>query len=390
MSFFLFKKQPSLSFVFDIRDSSISIAATKFTKNNKPEIILCNNYRLKYKDSENSSKYLDSMITILDQAIVSIRQGLVKIGNIDPINKYYFFLGSPWSISQSKAIKMIKDKTFEINNSVLAKIIVGEETSMGKGLKSIDFSKNWNLFEEKIIQSKINGYKVDDIFGQKTTNLSIELFASFMPFELKNKLQSLMNEKLNKHIKIQSNSSMLSSYSFFRDLYLDKNDFIYVDVGNLITDIYVVRDDVIFDVISFPFGEEHIIKKSLSKTDIPRSIFLSYVNTNHHKMFDKKMSEKVEELLKPALSLWLENFKKTISAVCSDVNMPNNIFFISNSVISEKLLKSPTDFSVSYPNTNIVNIPESIINGFINNSTKYINEPYVKMDIIFVQQNFIK
>ena len=337
MSFSFLKNKTSMSFVFDIRDASVSLAVVRFVKNKKPEIILCQNFEFEYQNSRDHKKYLSSMIKTLDKAIVSVRRGLVKIGNKGKIGTHYFFIGSPWSISQAKTIKIIKDKPFEINSSILEKIFVGEEVEMEKTLKKENKESDWVILEEKIIQSKLNGYKVNCIFDKKSPNLEIELFVSFIPNEIKNKLLSFVDEKNGKNIKRQNNSCILSSYSFFRDLYTNKNDFIYTDIGKLTTDVYVVRDDTIFAISSIPFGEENIIQTSLSKTNLSKEIFMSYLSIGIDNKFDLKSHNNGEDLLKTGFDLWENKLKDSLSQICSEMNIPEIMFIIANSLVSKML-----------------------------------------------------
>ncbi len=383
MSFFLFKKQPSLSFVFDIRDASISLAVARFEKNKKPEIVLCQNFELKYQDSKDQKKYLSFMLKTLDDAIVSVKRGLIKIGNKENIGKYYFFIGSPWSVSQTKTIKIIKEKLFEINNDVMSKILLGEESIIEKKIEEQTKEPNWKILEEKIIQSKLNGYKVDDIFGKKTSNFTIELFVSFIPYEIKEKITSHIDEEK------QKNSCILSSYSYLRDLYSDKNDFIYVDIGKLLTDVYVVRDDIIFGIASFPFGEEDIIKMSLSKTNLSKDVFLSYINIGQDNNFDLSSHNNGEDLLKTGIYFWENQLKDSLSKICTEMNIPNNLFIIANGVIPSILIKelfkkSNQKFEIFGSKIDVLIIGENIINNYVLNGKFFANEPYIKMDLIFL------
>ncbi len=392
MSFFFSKNKPSLSFVFDIRDTSVSLAVARFEIGKKPEIILCQNFGLKFRNTLSHNDYLSSMIKIIDKAVVSVRKGLVKIGNKEEIGAHYFFISSPWSASQSKTIKIIKDRPFDINNSVLKQILVGEESSIVKSLEEQTSEAKWKVYEEKIIQSKLNGYKVDDIFGKRTSNLAIELFVSFIPSELKDKISFYVDQKFGKDIKTQNNSCVLSAYSFFRDLYSNKNDFIYVDLGKLVTDIFVVKDDVIFGIASFPFGEESIIQSSLDKTNLSRNIFLSHINIGFDKKFDLDSHNNGEDLLKTGLDLWEANLKDSLSKICSEMNVPNNMFMITNSVISNILFRELSNvdkgkqFELFSSKIDVSAISEGVINNYTMNGKTFVNEPYVKMDIVFIDK----
>ncbi len=392
MCFSLFKNKPSLSFIFDIRDASVSLSVARFEKDKKPEIILCQNFEIKRQDSENHKKYLSSLTETLDKAVVSARRSLVKNDNGEKISAYYFFIGSPWSVSQSKTIKIIRDRPFEINNDILEKIIVGEELVIEKQLEGQTLKPNWKVLEEKIIQSKLNGYKIDDIFGKKTSNLTVEFFVSFIPNEIKNKLLSYIDKKLGKNIKIQNNSRVLSSYSFFRDLYSDKNDFIYVDIGKLITDVYAVREDVIFGIASIPFGEEKIIETSLSKTNLSRDIFMSHISIGQDKKFDLVSHNNAGDLLKSGFDLWKNKLEDSLSQICTEMNIPNNMFIITNSIISSILAKELSNkgknkqFEMLGSKIQTLGITEDVINSFIFNGKAYVNEPYIKMNLVYLDR----
>ena len=327
-----------------------------------------------------------------NMAILSVRQSLVKIGSKEMIEKYYFFIGSPWSISQAKTIKIIKDKPFEITNKVLSQILVGEESEIEKNIEYNTSEKNLKIMEEKIIQSKLNGYKVEDIYRKKTLNLAVELFVTFIPSEIKDKICLNLNEKIGKNAQKQNHSCILSSYSYLRDLYSDKNDFIYADIGKLITDIYVVRDDIIFAIASIPYGEENIMQVSLNRTKLPKDVFLSNISIAEDKNFDLPVDNNSSESLRLGLNFWKNKFKETLSKICNEMNIPNNIFIIPNSKIANVLVKDLSEdaknvkLEVHGTKIDVLIITENIINSFIENSKTFVNEPYVKMDTIFVNK----
>ena len=394
MSFFSSKNKPSLSFIFDIRDSSISVVAARFFTNKKPEIILCKNFEFTVAGLFNHNEHLLSMFSALDSAVVYAKQNLEKIeGEI--IRPYYFFLGSPWSVSQAKTIKIIKDKIFEIDNDVLKKIIFTEEVPIQKKIEDETSIPSWKTFEEKIIQAKINGYKIDNFFGKRTSNFAVELLVSFVPYEIKDKLSNYLNKKHRKDFEKQNHSFIMSSYSFLRDLYVDKNDFIYVNLGKLITDVYVVRDDVIFGIASFPFGEENIIETSLSKTNLSREVFLSHINIGQDQKFDMQSHNNTIDLLKSGFELWEEKLKESLSKICTEINIPDNLFIFTNSLISSILTrefwnKNRKKLQILGSKIDISEIKEDVFTDFILNSQSFLKEPYIKMDLVFVDKIFKK
>ena len=184
----------------------------------------------------------------------------------------------------------------------------------------------------------------------------------------------------------------MSSYSYLRDLYSDKNDFIYADIGKLITDIYVVRDDIIFAIASIPYGEENIMQVSLNRTKLPKDVFLSNISIAEDKNFDLPVDNNSSESLRLGLNFWKNKFKETLSKICNEMNIPNNIFIIPNSKIANVLVKDLSEdakndkLEVHGTKIDVLIITENIINSFIENSKTFVNEPYVKMDTIFVNK----
>ncbi len=392
MFFSFLKKKSTLSFVFDIRDALVSLAVVRFLNDKKPEIIFCQNFKLDFQDTISYKRYTSSLIKKLDEAILYAKKKLIKMGNTDKVDSYNFFLGSPWSVSQTKTIKIIKDKPFEINNELLKRLILDEETIAKKTLEDETIRPDWKVLEEKIIQSKVNGYKVDDIFGKKTTHFVSELFTSFIPLELKEKLNSFYDKTLCRNVKKQNNSCIISSYSFLRDLYSDMNDFIYVDVGKLVTDVYLVRDDIIFGIVTFPVGEEKIIQTSLSKINLPREIFMSHLSIGQDNKFALQSHNNGEDLLRSGFDLWNENFKESVMKICNEMNIPNKIFIITNSLIPNILVKdlikkqNNKQLEILGAKMEIINISENVINGFVANSKNFPHQPYVKMDLVFLDK----
>src|SRR4051812_5894348 len=110
MNFSFFKKKSNLSFIFNIRDTSVSLAAVKFEKGEKPNLVLAQNFPIISSDTKSPDVHLSGMLKTLDSAVTSFKKSLIKMGNTEKPNQYFFFLGSLWSVSQSKIIKVEKDK----------------------------------------------------------------------------------------------------------------------------------------------------------------------------------------------------------------------------------------------------------------------------------------
>ena len=389
MSFFsLCKKEPSLSFIFDIRDTSITVAVAKFYFDNKPEIISCQNYKINFSKPINYDKYISVLLKTMEDSVISVTRDLIKIGNKEKISNYYMFFGSPWCISQSKVVRIEKDRPFFVDEKLLRQILGKEEEKLMQNIDSTSEEKNWMVMEEKIIQFKLNGYKVNKIYDRKAEKVEIGFLVSFMPKEIQDKI----NEPLRSKIKGNSISTVLSSFSFLRDLFLDKNNFIYFDINESITDLYIVRGDVIEEVSSFPIGQNDIVKEISEKSKLSTEIITSKINIKYQGNCDGETSKEIDSLVENGFKLWFENLNSTISKMSLPINVPNNIFVVANSsitkIFAEKMVKDVLDKKIELLNIKINPeiIKEEIFNSMITNAKVYMNEPYIKMDLVFLDK----
>ncbi len=384
MSFFSFKKKPALSFVFDIRDSSIALAVARIEACEKPELVFCHNFQIKIQDTSDHQKYLSSMLATFDHAVLSARKTLIKTGNAEKIEKHFFFVGSPWSVSQSKMIKVAKDRPFEVNNSFLKKIITDEETRDENEMAQISGEGDWRVLEEKVIRTKLNGYAIEKIFGKKTADFEAELFVSFIPHEVQNKINSFADIKLKNGTFRHAGSPILSSYSYLRDAYPEKSDFIYLDMGNYLTDVYIVKDNIIFAIASFPSGEKEILKSAAKSAKTSEHLVSSAANILRDNNYDAAEKKKFKDSINPGIEAWSAKLSDLLSKICKNSNIPRDLFIVPKSEFSEFIIGN---LSKKENGLKIRIVEEQSMSDQITNGKMFLNEQYVKMDMIFLAKN---
>ena len=386
------KSKTPLSFVFDIRDSSIGLAVVRFEKETKPELILCKNFPIESGEKPDHEKHLTTLMTTIDAAVVSVIKDLRKTGNVEKIGKYLFFLGSPWSVSSTKIIKILKDIPFEVNDALLQKLITSEETKAHEEITKDSEEKNWAVLEEKIIQSKLNGYRVSNIFHKKTTDVEVELFVSFVPSEIKDKISSFVNKTFGTHTLKHASSTTIASYMFLKDFYPNKNNFLYIDIGGILTDVFIVRDDIIYGTVSFPCGQKDIIEKTLDTMDISEELLLSKISAKNDGHADALNQKDLEKLIGSGLKIWTEALNQAVTQICNEMNIPTNVFVVTNNSLTNFLIKQITNkkstesFTILGVDMKVEVINEGMMNNVITNGKNFVSEPYMKMDVLFIDK----
>lgn len=381
--FSLFKKKPYLSLIFDIREFSLTVAVAKIIGSKKPQLLYCHNFNVQESDINVNKKYVPSLIKTIDKAIVETQRKIQKLGISEKIGEYLFFIGSPWSISKSKEVKLSKDKEFVINNELLKRFIVGGEKTN---------NSNWEILEERIIQSKLNGYKIDNIYNRKTKELEIHLLTSFINKELKDKINYFLENKIGKRKKHQLYSQTVSSYTFTRDLFSNKNNYIFVNIGKLITDIYIVINDIIYGISSFPYGENKIIETIAKKSGQTKEMIASLINISAHGNFESAKEKEAKALLRSGIDEWSAKFNDVLKNICDKNQVPTNIFMIDNSVLTNLFINTDGRGNIDCPITifeekpKITLIREGVMNSQILGGKTYPGESFIKMNLVFLKK----
>ena len=121
--------------------------------------------------------------------------------------------------------------------------------------------------EKNIIQTLLNGYNVNKPYGKETNRIDITLFMSMISDEIRRKVRDII-EKIFNTDNILYNSFALASFSVTRDVFSAEKDFLLMDISGEVSDIMLIRDDVIVKTSTFPLGSNFLIRKTAEALNI--------------------------------------------------------------------------------------------------------------------------
>lgn len=331
---FLNNTEEEISVVFHIGSGSAAGYIVRLSKKSKPEILYSARMPILFQKNLNLERHVNLMLGALDSAAKDIqKQGLLHLNftglrNLS-IRKAHYILSSPWCVSQTKVIKIRKDKPFEISQESIGNILNEQEK---KFLSDNPFG-NSIIVEKKIIEAKLNGYKVDEIYGKKTNEIELSLFLTSASESLLKKMKDIIGKHFNFH-SFDFHSFALSSFSAIRDIYPDKESFMYIDIHGELTDLLIARNGVFVETVSFPIGR-NFFKRQLSEelrasADEAISLLNLYINGKSN----KTTSEKIMFAVDASLKKWSESFHSALTHLSLRINLPRTIFFIINDELS--------------------------------------------------------
>ena len=248
-------KQNSVEAVIDIGSAQVSGALISVSTNNqgrKQNRLIFNTKAETGIDGELDFERFDWEII---KAIKKVTHDLVKSGFHQP-TKFSCFLSSPFLVSQTKVINYSQADQFVFTPKILDSISRREAEDFR--LRN-EGEKQFNLIENKIMQIKLNGYELAQPFGHKVNQLTLAQFLSGSPASQLAKIRQAISSQSHNN-KVEFHSYTFSAFSALRDGLGGQKNFLAVDVGGELTDVFVAMDGVLLENISFPYGLNSIIR----------------------------------------------------------------------------------------------------------------------------------
>lgn len=252
----------------------------------------------------------------------------------------FVFLSAPFFIGNTKIVHAKDKSPFEITPPYLAGLVKKDILSFDRGQKG-DLVR----IENEIMQIKLDGYSVAEPLGQMAHEVELAHWQSESHVSLINKFRELIGAEFPE-ATITFHSFAYASYAVFSELLPDK-DWIFVDAGNELTDVIIIKNGYLAEHLSFPFGKNSLIRavtKSLQTVPLETESALN-------RYADNKANHTLKARLEPALvkpaEEWLVNLSDSLNRVLETTILPEDIYIFgdepSDKVFADFIKKA--DFS---------------------------------------------
>ena len=345
INYMFFAKKANKQFpfiVFDIGSASISAAiVVADEKNDAVEIIYQTRISMNSHRYLNYERLFSAMLTALKAAAENIEQNRLRIFsendfNLKNIKDIFCVFSSLWCVYGISVANFIKEKSFIISERFISDNIKNSETELKKLLQNKLNQNNIPdpiLMEKNIIQTLLNGYNVNKPYGKETNRIDITLFMSMISDEIRRKVRDII-EKIFNTDNILYNSFALASFSVTRDVFSAEKDFLLMDISGEVSDIMLIRDDVIVKTSTFPLGSNFLIRKTAEALNIIPEEAHSLIRL----FFEQKgLNTEHQDIRKALIAIkeeWLYSFRKILSDFAGKLSLPKTIFLLVDTDIA--------------------------------------------------------
>lgn len=297
----------------------------------KPIILSARKKHLRYYEERDRAQ-IESMILVeFENLIKEIktedfpRLHNKKCGNPDTA---LVILSSPWYLSETNTIKMQESVPFLITDKLIKK-------ATANIVKAYQGEKDTvTVLEQNFLCALLNGYSVSDPVGKKATDFSVDVFTSYSRKDSVKRIEGILGSNLHLH-RIFIHSQSLVSFSAINDLYPKTKDYSVIDITSVLTEIMIIKENVLKDTASFPLGR-YFLMQSIANTmnssqDVAESMIESYFNNK----LDTETGQKVKDSINIAEKEWLNNFSAVLRKISMNGSLPKVVYLFAPSEIAQ-------------------------------------------------------
>ncbi len=381
------KEEKELALVFDIGSSSVGGAVFEVQKLGIPKIILSIREPIIFEEKIDIDRFL--FLTIKSLEIVAGRISTMGIGK--PV-RIFCVLSSPWYASQTRTIKLEKNTSF-LFTSKLADSLIQKETSLFEEEHLAKFSHTDNkvrLIEFKNMKTMLNGYMTPDPINKKAKKIEMIVFISISVEKILKKIE----ETIFKHFhseNIKFSSFAMASFTVARDMFVQQENFLLVDIAGEVTDISIINKNILSNSISYPLGRNFMIRRvadSLNCTLSEAKSFISLYKDGH-------AAGSVEKKLKPIIDKlkteWLSGFQQSLINLSDDISIPATIFITVDQELKDffsEIIKTEqfNQYTLTESEFRIIFLDAQTLHGITSFNDNTVRDPFLIVESIYINR----
>lgn len=331
MRFGFSKKKEELVLSLHIGSAAVGGALVRVDGSDTPNIIFSAIEPIAIEEKLNTEKFLSKTL----QAVERVAEQVHKAALGAP-SRIFCVLGSPWYASQMRVVQLKKNTSFIFTEKLADELIQKEIKLMSEEHASLYGNKENAIraIELKNIKTTLNGYETSEPLGKKTREVEMVLFISIAGEKTLQKIE----ESIKKHFQFESikfSSFAMASFTVVRDTNPAHDSFILVDVGGELTEILMVKKNVLHDSISYPAGRNFFTRSLAQDLGSTLSEARSLISLWKDGHAEERVAARIGETLGSLRSEWLRQFETSLGSISADISIPSRIFITADPILAD-------------------------------------------------------
>ncbi len=390
MAFFSKKDSARKILVFDIGTSSVGGFFVAVRAGSKPEVLATSRSSLRLVDSPELKNLSNSVRRALDDSIKLLSEKIKKDGSAFHLDHIFVILSSPWFLSETRSIRMNREKDFVVHQKLLDDL-TREEADLFKKRSGEKFSADpdkLEIIECDIMKISLNGYTVKESLSKKAHELVMSLYISTSRKEFLDTIRDSFSRQVGE-IRLTFRSEPLTLFGALKEMIDCDEGFVLVDVGGEMTELALVKHYVIESVTAFNKGGNFMVRRIASSLGIGLDEALSLLKSRTSGHLEEAMQGKIGRILEGAGKDWQASLTKALAEIGKANTLPQNMILTGGASGIEVLKRAGESADLSRfailgkPFNVIIFMPEHF-DELINSAIIDRNDPQLTLPLLLV------
>ncbi len=391
MGFFSLKSKEELVAIFDVGSASVGgalvLVNTSPQKNKTaPKVLYATRSKFVFQDDFNFNHFLFSMLQTFEVVAKDLEKQ--KLG---APKRIHCFLASPWYASQTRIARFQKNTPFIFTKKLWNELVEKEVTAFSANELQAHANKEDTprVIEKKTMHLTLNGYEIADPVDKKASELELSIFMSISPEKILKSIEDIVWHF--SHAPVFFSSFLFASFVGVRDAFAGERDYLIVDVAGEMTDIGLVKNNILSESASFPRGKNFVIRKVASGLKRSGPDTLSLINLTISGTIDEGTKPKVEALLSKARAEWLSSFQRTLANISSALSLPSTIFLTGDDDMVAWFLdviktEEFTQYTLTEKQFNVILVGKESLHPYVLLQDSLYRDSFLMLESIFINR----
>ncbi|HZS42856.1 MAG TPA: hypothetical protein VFA52_01420 [Candidatus Paceibacterota bacterium] len=327
--------------LFYIGNGGLKSALISQSKTDLPKILLLDRESLGNSASL-SKKELEEVVYRKLDALAGRMQKAILDANLTnkKVNAVLAIVSAPWYHALTKTYKLKKDEPFLIKDKTITELLESTDKDSAPEQEEV------TVLERKIIHIALNGYVTDSPINKKATDLEVSVIQSLTEKKFLSEIENI----LSRYFPISAyhfHTLALASFVTIRDILKETKDFLLINVTNLISEISLVKDNLLQETISIPIGFAGLLDKVSKALNVTPEVAFSLLKMYKGDQLEKQIGEKLGESLAVFRKEWAAQIGEAFKNLSGGVALPAACYLLSHHQLENLFadLIQPEDYS---------------------------------------------
>lgn len=309
--------------VLDIGSGSVGGAFVSVSNDEPPIILYSTRIPIVFQRTLKHDRLLFEMLRSLRKCVETLQRhhSTHKAGR--KIGHVYVTLAAPWHISQTHLIKMQREQSFMVTERFLRDVLhEARENFDTAAVAEATFGGHPVRLEEAIMQTTLNGYPTSKPYGKRVRKLEAAVYLSLVDSAVQSGILEEIERIFGERV-VTLHPFLLAAFSVVREVHAALNDFLLIDIGGEAAEIGLVRNGILLESMSLPWGRNYILRELADELGtIPEE---AHTMLRLSESAGTKSNPNIERAQRMVTQKWLKAFGAICAELAEDERLPEDV-----------------------------------------------------------------